>query len=472
MRNFLRLGATILGLAVLTSPQSGAFSSFEIFGGAYHVEITEKGLEAPGFSSESLHWVSLGNVSMDKFYSKDFSDDRRHFTDMTFDESEDFLEDQLEKIVEDAGRARDDYQAYRKTLMEFGAYLHTVQDFYAHTNWIEKSLSLSGGGIVELAPIDFDDFPFEIVSPYTLNHYLPPGEARDVVEYQREFGRSFYSVEELDILTDRERIELVASPKKALNHLTLAKDNPAYHAGRLRWSEGGPTLFEIASDLATRETLRQWNGVKEALLEEYDGHGPAIVRTLQQGWATDFPLSQGGMKPEVLLENGELRLSHNLTLTVNLILKPKRWDRSGARQAMKIFTRLSRPESEKNRFLNEGVRNLEMLRDDKNQNFHLRFESDLYGSSRTLLKLRPLGSNYEHGEWEALLTLPDELIDIGRLSFHSRGELRIKEGQNKLPHASDIAPWLKKQREVLFVIKAPRGGWDPPRWLEQYLQDT
>lgn len=461
-----------LALTLAVSPSTMAFSSLEFFGGAYHTRITEAGLKPQGFSKESLHWIALGNISMDKFYTDEFSDDRRHFTDMTFDESEDFLEDKFEEIVEGAGRAREDYQVYRQTLIDLGEFLHTVQDFYAHTNWIEKSLSMNPDSPVELAPDDFDDYPFSVISPYTLNNYLPPGEVTNPENYQRAFGHGFYSVEELAAMSPRERIEATANPSKGLSHLNLAKDNPEYAAGALRWVEGGPTLFDMAVSLATRDTARQWGLIEEELEDEFGARGKTIAKLLKEGWPSSFPADPKGAEPiSIALEDGELRLSNDLELTVRLTLRPSRWSQKGARESMKLFTRLTRPDSQSHRFNSEGVSGLKMERDDEGKTFRVGFQANLYGSSRTLVKLSPLGDGSGRGQWEAVVTIPHELEQVRRLLFHSRGDVRLTEvSAIAVPNGTNLAPRLLAGGRLRLVLDPPKGGWHPPSWLREYLQ--
>ncbi len=470
---FRRAAASaMLALTLAVTPSTLAFSSLDFFGGAYHTRITENALRPVGFSKESLHWIALGNVSMDKFYTDEFSDDRRHFTDNTFDESEDFMEDKFEEIVEGAGRAREDYQVYRQTLIDFGEFLHTVQDFYAHTNWIEKSLTMNPDAPVELAPEEFDDFPFSVLSPYTLNNYLPPGEVTNPERYERAFGHGFYSVEELAAMAPRERIEAAANPSKGMSHLNLAKDNPEYAAGALRWVEGGPTLFEMAVSLATRDTARQWGLIEDELEDEFKGQGKALARLLKEGWASSFPADPKDAGPvTIVLEDGELRLSNSLELTVRLTMRPSRWSQRGAREAVALFTRLTQPEARGHRFNSEGVSELKMERDDGSKTFRVSFQANLYGSSRTLVKLKPLGDASGKGQWEAVVTIPHELENVRRLLFHSRGDVRLTEQSAiAVPTGTNLAPRLRAGGQLRLVLDVPRGGWSPPKWLREYLQ--
>lgn len=140
----------------------------------------------------------------------------------------------------------------------------------------------------------------------------------------------------------RERIEAAANPRKGMSHLNLAKDNPEYAAGAVRWQEGGPTLFEMAVSLATRDTVRQWGLIEDELEDEHEEQGKAIATILKTGWASNFPADPKDAAPvTILLEDGELRLSSSLELTVRLTMRPSRWSQGGAREAVALFTRLT-----------------------------------------------------------------------------------------------------------------------------------
>ena len=160
-------------LLVCGLPSALAFSSLEFYGGAYHRQITEKALQPLGVSTDSLHWLYTGNLAADKVYGELFKLKYLHFTDMSFEKSEDYLEDQLEAVAEMAGDAPEDYQSYRRTLVEFGTYLHCVQDFYSHTNWVEAHL-VAGVTDIPLPPADFEDFGLELISPHTMSRMMPP----------------------------------------------------------------------------------------------------------------------------------------------------------------------------------------------------------------------------------------------------------------------------------------------------------
>ena len=451
-------------------PSALAFSSLEFYGGAYHRQITEQALQPLGVSPDSLHWLYTGNLSADKIYGELFKLKYLHFTDMSFEKSEDYLEDQLEAVAEMAGDAPEDYQSYRRTLVEFGTYLHCVQDFYSHTNWIEAHL-VAGVTDIPLPPADFEDFGLELISPHTMSRMMPPGEVTETEAFVKAFGKEFHTDEELAALSDRQRIELAASPTKAFIHHHLAKDNPEYSQAKLRWEKGGPTLFELALDAATRETHRQWLGLEKSIAHEHGKRADSIKKVLRGGWSSAFP---DVSKPvSISLSRGEINLRRDLTLQVELVLTPTVWSRQAAEQAVELFSDLTRPEDERRRYNNEGVTDLHLIRDDRHQVFRLSYRANLVGSARSIARMRPLDEDPVHGRWEIHFQLPAGLDSVEHLIFRPHAPASWEAGAEVQPVGPeiDLSKPFAQSKEVRIVVAAPHPGWNPPELLREYLRD-
>ena len=145
----------------------------------------------------------------------------------------------------------------------------------------------------------------------------------------------------------------------------------------------------------------------------------------------------------------------------------------GFLSAMAVFALLSRPQEESPlRFSSEGLHGLKMTRDDTKKVFRMAFEANLFGSARTLVKLSPLEDDARGGEWLAVVSLPREISSVQSLVFHSKGEVRVEPAGSPLAHGGSIARQLNQQREMRLIMGAPRGGWEPPAWLREYLRGT
>ncbi len=447
----------ILIMALVTLAPAGAFSSFEFFGGAYHERISTEALADLGFSEESLHWIHLGNLHNDKFYRPGFDAGHHHFTEMDFDATAQHLEESLDRIVERAEFVEQDYQVYLSVLVEYGEYLHSVQDFYAHTNWVEQSV-VRGDARVPLLPERMRWRPPGVVSPYFLYQVVPPGEVKDPSRHEAQWGKPFYTSRYLEGMEPKERILLTSRPQKALIHWELAKDDPDYPQSKLRWDEDSKTLFELAYEASVRDTRRQWRVLEDRLVAEYGAQGSEIAGILKSGWQAPFPEPSAPESTRFKLRRGEVEFTDRLSLRVSLTLEPDKWDQTSARRATEMFHRLVDPRGSK-RFASEGLSELRFLKDSPSQVFRLSFQADLYGASRSFLTLRPAEKERVRGPWVARLSLPDELHEVEQFTFRTPGQVLSHLGPTRV-------------REHKLVLQPPAQGWDPPDWVQEYLRDA
>jgi hypothetical protein len=105
----------------------------------YHVEILQQALGGT-FSPPALAKITEANVYQDRL-SAQIGHDEYHFDNNAFEKSYAYVEEQRARVIsslrkEDAASARS----------AFGRLTHTVQDYYAHTNYIDLWLSLHTNG--------------------------------------------------------------------------------------------------------------------------------------------------------------------------------------------------------------------------------------------------------------------------------------------------------------------------------------
>ena len=107
------------------------------FGFIYHRQVTEVGL-GPGQGFSFLRVAVLGDITdehewMDAgFPSYRVGEDEKHVDDCEFDGAAQFINDRYAV----AGAALSSFNVWGVT-DAFGRLLHTVQDFYSHSNWVE-----------------------------------------------------------------------------------------------------------------------------------------------------------------------------------------------------------------------------------------------------------------------------------------------------------------------------------------------
>jgi hypothetical protein len=105
----------------------------------YHIEILQQAL-GDSFSPAALAKVIRANVYQDRI-SAQLGHDEYHVDNNAFEESYAYIEEQRARVIssllkEDAASARS----------AFGRLTHTVQDFYAHSNYIDLWLALHTNG--------------------------------------------------------------------------------------------------------------------------------------------------------------------------------------------------------------------------------------------------------------------------------------------------------------------------------------
>ena len=423
---------------LLQSPPVEAFSSFAIYGGAVHKEITEEALATFGFREEPLKYLNQGLLEPDKFYRDKFTEPEHHFTEGDFQASRSYLREKQLSSVKCAGSAVDDYQQYRRTLVAFGEYLHATQDFYSHSNWVERAV-VDGHQTIPLA--SFDSLPSaDLVSPYFLYKKLPPKEVTNPESYEKRFGRPFYDEKDLELLSDRERIRLAIDPEKNFTHKSLAKDNPKYPQSPLRWRPDGSTLYELAYEVAVRDTREQWTAFEASLRAAYAERGANIARVLKEGWAGDLPESSG-----LKVIRADVKVDEAMNLQAVCTLKPGAWNQGSANLAVAVFVEL----------VSDHVagkplyQTLQLRKNRKGKTFEFVFRTDLRGAVDTFITIRPVDPEDSAGEWEVRLTSPSESGVV--IDWKVEGPASVsKVGVNR------------------YRLSPPEGGWELPEWIGSY----
>ncbi|MBI4760850.1 MAG: hypothetical protein ACOYYF_14215 [Chloroflexota bacterium] len=117
----------------------------------YHIEIMLASL-GDRFSPRAMSVIIQANINQDRLAGQ-VGHDEYHFDNNAFDKSYAYIEEQRALVVSSlkAGEAAPAWQA-------FGRFLHTAQDFYAHSNYITLWLDSFNGQTPppppEVAPMD------------------------------------------------------------------------------------------------------------------------------------------------------------------------------------------------------------------------------------------------------------------------------------------------------------------------------
>jgi hypothetical protein len=105
----------------------------------YHADILQQAL-GPVFSPAALAKITQANVSQDRI-SAQFGHDEYHFDNNAFEKSYAYMEEQRTLVVSSLYKEDAD-----SAWSAFGRLTHTVQDFYAHSNYIDLWLALHANG--------------------------------------------------------------------------------------------------------------------------------------------------------------------------------------------------------------------------------------------------------------------------------------------------------------------------------------
>lgn len=130
MRKTFRMAAVLAALA-LQCPAPRVMA----FGSATHVRITETVLAELPFDADSAALVVLGNRMVDRQDAKgEFSVPEAHFDNETFSKGSRRLREKIAAVMDALDRGDREL-----ALESLGRGLHTAQDFFAHSNFIENN---------------------------------------------------------------------------------------------------------------------------------------------------------------------------------------------------------------------------------------------------------------------------------------------------------------------------------------------
>ena len=101
----------------------------------YHLEICKRAL-ADYFSARALDIIMKANIGQDKVRYQ-FKHPHFHFDSNEFEASFNYIEEQRQIILE----INNSFDKLRASWQAFGRLTHVVQDFYAHSNYIQLWLN-------------------------------------------------------------------------------------------------------------------------------------------------------------------------------------------------------------------------------------------------------------------------------------------------------------------------------------------
>lgn len=231
-KNFLAIAIAAFSFGISLGPATAD----EATCGPMHEEITHDALAAT-FNAANLNLVERACESQCKPGSEAASEVRRHFGDENFSKALSYMDRQKRLIIDFSASADTNPMDRARALYHLGLLLHTAQDFYSHTNY------------VELAAARMKESPIGIKDPY----------AMDLVDWTK----------------------LASNRTNALQSShDLYKDDPNGAQGKIAF--GNSCYFKIAKELAVKETMRQWNSVEALIKLRHAARANAILTAMKE----------------------------------------------------------------------------------------------------------------------------------------------------------------------------------------------
>lgn len=229
--------------------------------GKNHSEITTTSL-SDYLNSNALTYVEQGNLDSDrapryrlKNYTDGYNINAQHSNNTSLSECSEFMKDSKEVVVQDfidALNAPEDEKEilYEQAFYDFGRLIHSIQDFYSHTNWINQT-----GNEVLTWNEDADEINLEDPDGLRTSKYT-------------QFSQFW---EKLNIFfpwkMENNYDAVYKDGEKRFSHYAINKDEKGTIADELFEKETGKSGYELASEDAVVHTEQKWQDVMSELEE-------------------------------------------------------------------------------------------------------------------------------------------------------------------------------------------------------------
>lgn len=197
-----------------------------------------------------------------------------------------YIDERTERAVELAAEAEHNRKARHRSLYCFGEGLHSLQDFYSHSNYVEWLLNNDA----PMVPIARDKLPVQLRTcfyMYESTFCQEPfkSHAVNIEKLSKRFpGLAFRSEEEFERRKQDNSLESAldyALRPGHLLHMELNKDNEKELQGKVFSQKHNKTLFKLAYSLAVEDTQRQWRLFEARLKAVYGERANSIIGALK-----------------------------------------------------------------------------------------------------------------------------------------------------------------------------------------------
>lgn len=233
MRKFNRSLSAIPLLAA--SLILSGFTSAPLDGQDIHEAVIKEGL-AGTICPANIEVIVNGSKFQDATASGNETDEQRHFETKSILRSYEYAKREQKKVLNYAADADSSSEARTRALYHFGMMLHTLQDFYSNTNYLQ--LKVAEANRTESG--DFDPYNLELFDWHKLSAGKIPAVGG------QELKPEFIQAEDMN---------------KPLRDSTFGK---------------------VARGLAIRETSRQWTFLEQLLKNRYGEKAETISLALRK----------------------------------------------------------------------------------------------------------------------------------------------------------------------------------------------
>lgn len=227
----------VIGLSILLAGSSqlcaGAVFSFgSDESGNIHEQITQEAFSGT-ICDANLKLILKGSSAADIAGAEGAKDPRRHFKTGELAKCLALVDREKRKMINYAQNADTDEKSRARVLYIFGQLLHTLQDFYSRSNYIELK--------------------------------------------QDQFKNDMYSMDLADWTALQEQESKIGT---LLKFEDVDKSTPTQEEGKKPVS--GTTYFKVARELAIRESQRQWNLMETLIRNKAEKRGADVITAITQ----------------------------------------------------------------------------------------------------------------------------------------------------------------------------------------------
>lgn len=241
-----------------------------------HESITVKALTTKPLSSDSinvdfnsstLNLIEESNINADSKKSraaKGYKVDAQHFNNESIEDCTKFLKKTEQVVIDDfikAAKISDDNkddESYMQAFYDLGRLMHVIQDFYAHSNWINQT-----GNEVKT-------WNESATNPKINNpEKLKTGKYNTVAEWFQKRWHEIHPSSSKKLKEGKNYDETYVETSNQ-SHFILNKDKSGTIADKAFEAKTGASGFDLACKDATQHSTEKWQEILKTLDEKLD----------------------------------------------------------------------------------------------------------------------------------------------------------------------------------------------------------